>query len=133
MNERPLSDDGNDVNGSAIAEGATGNINDEQPSRSAQRADPWATEAVRSIPEKTDEDTSIPIKTASTPMSNSSAESMGDRDPRWSGRTLSTLEMFKDPFFWQLTVAMFMDNFAILYLTSLYKVRVTWRLAIIYK
>ncbi|XP_003723983.2 uncharacterized protein LOC100890289 isoform X2 [Strongylocentrotus purpuratus] len=122
MNERPLSSTGNDVNGSAIAEGATGSINDEQPATGAQRVDPWANEAGRSIPETTDKDTSLPINTASTPTSSSSAESMGDRDPRWSGRTLSTLEMFKDPFFWQLTVAMFMDSFVILYLTTLYKV-----------
>lgn len=45
----------------------------------------------------------------------------GDHDKRWSGRSMSPLEMAKDAFFWQLVVALFLDGFSMVYVATLYK------------
>ena len=50
-------------------------------------------------------------------------EERDDHDKRWSGRTLTPSQIIKEVFFWQLVALMSLDNMALIYVTSLYKVR----------
>ena len=49
-------------------------------------------------------------------------EAMGDHDARWSGRTVSPSQVIKEVFFWQIVALIFLDNVAVIYVSSLYKV-----------
>ncbi|XP_063967337.1 uncharacterized protein LOC129278715 [Lytechinus pictus] len=119
MNERPLSGSENDDDGSATAEGATGDVHHEQSS-TGESAN-TGIQAGTAIAEETDGDKSHLDNGASTSTSRSSGESMGDLDRRWSGKTLAPLEMLKDSSFWYLASSFCMNSFVILYITSLYK------------